>query len=384
MMSGKSSRHALRHDREPLAFLDKEKMFECTTEILTLRGWERVDAVQSGDSLATLTTSNTLEYHPCRAVSAIHYPGQMYRLRSRGVDLMVTPDHQLYVSRASSWTAAKPYKKIDYPMGLRQIRELLGRRKRFQKWAEWSGEQLTDIFYIAERRTSSSWHYKTIKVYPSIPIPMCAWLDFLGWYVAEGWTINNGSTIKVAYNYHDAVEIKQVADTIKGIGCKARKAEACFVFHKTQIGLWLNANCGRRSNEKHIPDFIRHLPPDLIRVFLSSLFLGDAGKSKTSYILASVSRRLIDEVQVLLLKIGAASRVEKSVPPGQSARAKGRYPVHFVNWMKESRYIQTSKPGSKVFREELVPYDGQAVAFDVPNDIVFVRRNGIPVWCGAR
>lgn len=359
-------------------------MFDVVTEVLTDVGWKLSNLVCVTDKLATLGARNKLEYNAPRSILRKRYRGRMYRLRSRGVDLLLTPEHRIYASRSSSWRGKKgSYRRLDYPLQLRHIQDLLKRRKRFQKWAKWDGFSSKAIFTIPERVVTWSDRNFT-RVYPKISIPIKVWLRFLGWYVSEGWTISNGSTTKIAYNYHDRNEINEVESSVRALKLPYRRDPVCFVLNKKQLGLWLNEHCGKRSNGKCVPDFIKTLPPELIRIFLSSLFLGDAGKTQTSYILASISRRLIDEVQVLLLKIGVASRILKPAKPGCSDRAKGRYPVHFVNWMKKrSEYIQTSRPESRVGCERWMPYRGTVVKFNIKNDIVFVRRNGIPVWCGA-
>lgn len=359
-------------------------MFDAATEILTDVGWKLSNLVCKTDRLATLSIGNKIEYNVPRSVLRKRHRGKMYRLRSRGVDLLLTSDHKIYASRSSKWHGKKsPFLKIDFPLQLRSISELLGRRKRFQKWAKWGGSPYRTTFVIPKRVVT--WPDRNMtRIYPKISIPIKAWLRFLGWYVSEGWTTSKGAMIKVAYNYNDRNEINEVEAAIRDLRLPYRRDPLCFVLSKKQLGLWLNEHCGKRSNEKRVPDFIKALPPELIRVFLSSLFLGDAGKTQSSYILASVSRRLIDEVQILLLKIGAASRVLKPAAPGQSDRAKGRYPVHFVNWMKErSKYAQTSKPESKVGCEKWIPYRGTVIKFNVKNNIIFIRRDGIPVWCGA-
>lgn len=51
--------------------------------------------------------------------------------------------------------------------------------------------------------------------------------------------------------------------------------------------------------------------------------------------------------------------------------------------MKSSNLHNTSNKGmSKKSYEGLVQYSGKVYCVTVPNHVIFVRRGGIPVWCG--
>lgn len=66
-------------------------------EVLTTKGWIKINEVTKNHKVATLIDGKYLEYvHPIETYE-FDYSGDMYKLRSQQVDLDVTIDHDLYV-----------------------------------------------------------------------------------------------------------------------------------------------------------------------------------------------------------------------------------------------------------------------------------------------
>ncbi|MBA0123987.1 replicative DNA helicase [Haloechinothrix sp. YIM 98757] len=84
-----------------------------------------------------------------------------------------------------------------------------------------------------------------------------------------------------------------------------------------QLGLF-----GLRSHEKFVPDVVFQLPREQIALFLHHLWATDgsarwddtAGQARIYY--ASTSRRLVDNVSQLLLRVGVLSRIKRVHKPG--------------------------------------------------------------------
>jgi hypothetical protein len=115
---------------------------------------------------------------------------------------------------------------------------------------------------------------------------------------------------------------------------------------------------------------------------LNSLYLGDGHKSKSSHILTTTSKKLADNVQELILKCGDCSRIYPARLK-KSKKINSKRPTYEINWLVNSNLHQVSAKGlSKSSFEGLVDYNGKVYCVEVPNHIIYVRRNGIPVWCG--
>jgi len=370
----------------------KEKFgcYDGETEILTRDGWKKFSDVTYDDEVATLKGGKFLEYETPTDIIEYDYDGEMYKLKTRGVDLLVTSNHQLYVSKGTYWNGRyKPPKKVEYPFELVDYKKYYGENKRFKKGAVWKGKEI-DIFVLP--KYENYWMTRTgkrNKICPEKEIDMDCWLTFLGWYVAEGCSNTERGEIAIACNNTDGGgERKTIMEVIESIGYKVKttfedKPALIFKIYRKQLAIWLSSNCGSVSYKKKVPNFIKELSPRQIEIFLNSLYAGDGHKTDTAYILTTVSKQLADDVQELLLKVGYSSRIYGVRQPRGTKQIKGKRLVYEINWLKKSNYHNTSNKGlAKSSEEGMIDYKGKVYCVTVPSHIIYVRRNGIPVWCG--
>lgn len=315
----------------------------------------------------------------------------MYKLVNRGIDLLVTPNHNLYVSKGSYFNHRNKEKHV-YGMELVVPHKYFLKDKRFLKGGGiWLGENM-DFFEIPE------YEYKYFqnrpeglrachKKYESIKFKMVPFLKFLGFYIAEGYS--DRSTISVAFNPKDEEEL--VCDLINNIGLEYYSSSPGLKhINNRSFADWLKRECGHLAWNKKVPEFIKNLSPELIKIFLEYLYIGDGHKSKTSNILTTTSKKLSDDVQELLLKCGYSFREYKR-NPRKSSKYKNRFiipkhPTFEINWLKnpeiEIEYSKVKNGHIKKYIEEFVDYDGFVYCVTVPNHIIYVRRNGKGCWCG--
>ena len=86
----------MRQDRIP-EIGDKFSCYSDDTEILTTRGWISFTELTMDDKVATLMDEKTMEYTTPLEVMSYDYTGKMYHVKSNQVDLLVTPNHRMYV-----------------------------------------------------------------------------------------------------------------------------------------------------------------------------------------------------------------------------------------------------------------------------------------------
>jgi DNA polymerase elongation subunit (family B) len=147
-----------------------------------------------------------------------------------------------------------------------------------------------------------------------------------------------------------------------------------------RLSSWLYTNCGKVSHEKKVPEFIKGLSPEYIRIFLEALFMGDGGfRGGELGGLTTVSKRLADDVQELLLKVGLTSslwkrRFDRGWWRGKFYKYDPAEPIFCVGVGKRA-FTKIKKP-----HEEY--YKGEVHCVTTRNGVVFVRRNGKTCWCG--
>jgi hypothetical protein len=76
---------------------DKMACYDPKTEVLTSSGWIPIPLITTSHSVACLLDGKTLEYHNPTETQSYDYTGKMYKIKSSKVNLLVTPNHRMYV-----------------------------------------------------------------------------------------------------------------------------------------------------------------------------------------------------------------------------------------------------------------------------------------------
>jgi len=389
-------------DPDYVVYQAKEKFgcYDESTEVLTSSGWKLFRDLTHGESLATLSPQGELEYQIATDLTRANYSGAMYHLKTRGVDLLVTPNHRLYVAKGTRWDGRqKPPRKIEYPFHFETPDESFGKNKRFLKAAVWTAPD-REAFILPEL----VYHNKcgpapdaTERCYrrQEREFKMDAWLTFLGWYIAEGCTSPNGGDTRIACNNTDGGdELRTLGGVFEDISLKyvvdGMERSACILrFHDVHVGKWLRQHCGHGALNKTVPRFVGDCSARQIELFLEALYAGDGHKGKTWHTLFTISRQLAGDVQELIMKTGRASsqtlipmRPETRNIGGEGHTITQRHDSYGVNWMGSDDHNTADKGLAPSSSEEWIDYEGEVFCATVPNGTLFVRRNGIPVWCG--
>ena len=377
----------------------KEKWgcYDKETEVLTKSGWKLFSDVSMDDEFATLNSEHYLEYHKPIDIISYKYNGLLYHLENRGISLKVTPNHNLYVSKGSYFNGNKDNLKVTFPFELCTPDKYFGKDKRFLKGCNWKGQTPKEYFKIPDYTYKHTYQdkrgYEVARTYTKIgpTIEIKAFLKFLGFYIAEGYTYikvgKNGAHISVAYNPADEEEL--VTELIKNIGFECSLKGNSAHFSNTPLGHWIKEHCGHKAPNKKVPEFIKNLPSEYIKIFLEYLYIGDGYKAKTSWKLTTTSKQLLDDVCELILKCGQTFSYRKILPKPSYNNITGQLInssliSYDINWLKNKEIeIDNSKiKHTKSFIEQWENYNDMVYCVTVPNHIIYVRRNGKGVWCG--
>ena len=155
-----------------------------------------------------------------------------------------------------------------------------------------------------------------------------------------------------------------------------------------------------KSPNKYIPKEIKNLCPRQLKILLDAMCLGDGHtryridarynipSKETRYYTAS--EQLADDVQEILLKIGISGNivVVRDKDKDYDTKIKGRkitpnydeLAVSFV--FKNEPLVNYNKQNKNKAHHEWVDYVGMVYCLEVPNHIIYVRRNGKPCWSG--
>jgi glycosyltransferase involved in cell wall biosynthesis len=208
-------------------------------------------------------------------------------------------------------------------------------------------------------------------IVPELAIPMDDWLRFFGIWLAEGSTsYNSGYIIRVAQKQPDNCKI--IKSWLDKIPIHSAKYGDSFVISNKQ--LWSYLRQFGKAKDKYIPKEYLGLSSRQLKILFDAMMLGDGNKTGNVY--GTKSKRLADNIQEMLLKIGLAGTI------GESFSIKNGKLLNIFRVSISSKNFCTPQANFPKDGRSYIDYDGMVYCVEVPNHIIYVRRNGKTVWCG--
>jgi len=350
--------------------LDPPYCYDTKTEILTENGWKLFKQLDKNEKVATLNPeTHCLEYQKPISYFSDMYDGEMVKIKSGSVNLVVTPNHKLYVKKLWFTNKFKLIEADKVNFGFES-----------KSNCNWVGID-EPFFTLPSVKFERHNRYNEIEASEK-KIPMKDWLRFLGIYLAEGCCDNyrNEYRIRIAQiKEHNRPIIEK---WIKDIGFHYLTEKNGFAIYNKQ--LWTYLRQLGKTKEKFIPKKTKNLSPMYLNCLFEGLMLGDGHRSKKkvwnkkykkyytdnhcSY--CSYSKQLINDMSEIILKLGMVSTFYKVNNEG--------YVLNITNY-RLTPMIRKNKLDEYITH---VPYKGYIYCVEVPNHIIYVRRNGKSVWCG--
>jgi DNA-directed RNA polymerase II subunit RPB2 len=331
---------------------DKFSCYSSEHEVLTLdHGWVPFPqlSIEAGHKVATLVDGDELVYQVPTEVQ--HYPdynGKMYCVRNAHVDLLVTPNHRMYVRKMTGNDLKR------HPYETPRADDVFGLPRHYKKNAAvWNGA------------SSSSSAFFSLS--PTRQVDMKAWMEFvICWYVGVDTTtihstlntlglLENNSVVydaeESSWQIYDPDVIQQFADCLNVAGMES--SEVSF-----------------SGTNARLPNWLLHLPMDLSRYAVDLMLRG-------KMIFETKSVHLRDQFQQLCLHAGGSSKFFLNPDSGQ--------------WQCDPTWsLHINEPlvncGREIRRETWVDYNGAVHCCTVPlgHGVLYVRQGNTkpPVWCG--
>ncbi len=360
--------------------------YDAATEVLTDDGWKAWPDVDGSETFATVNPKDgSLEYQRATEHFVGDYDGPMYRVASEQIDLLVTPNHRMWVKRYDT----QANKRGEEPYKIAVASDIAGKRVAYQKTAIWHGEEDGRVTVPGTKRVwqASNRERTTERHYVGSDFPLREFARFLGHWLAEGSI--NGHQICIAQNRGPQQDV--IAQNIRDMGLPAYQVATGPGAVRTQnVALRdsLASGCGTRAHEKRIPRYVHDWGPSILREFLEAYVDGDGSRRKDGRhsVIYTASRRMADDLQVLAIKAGWSANIrvddrtglERIIPSGQ--RFRNARPSYIVSLVKTRTHPLVNHNGAK--SDSWEHYRGRVYCVKVPNGLLFVRRNGKPVVSG--
>lgn len=344
--------------------------FSDDTEILTIDGWKSYAELSPHSIVATMNLETKLmQFQQTSALHIFDYQGPMLRQTNRRLDMLVTPNHR--VLHSSHWDLRNlKFLRADELFGKDNVAIPIA--------ARWDGVGASTAQSIAIpksvlARDSSSGQFQSLVIENEVSLDH--WLEFFGWYLAEGSTNAKGKISQLCTCYRP----KEAKMAFEGIGFRSsRTVDTPGTTHEhirvSNPALWEFLSRYGKSREKYIPRDFLNLPLDKLGILFAKLYAGDGNARRRRYNTPSTyntsSRRLADDVQEIALKLGFSANITKRLD-----RNGLRYHVN----ISPSRATQVNQEKNN---STWVQYKGKVWCVTVPNGNVLVRRNGFPFYSG--
>ncbi len=353
---------------------DLEAAYRCysdDTQTLTGDGWKFLSDVTLDDDVATLDDDGVMTYKKPVNRYEYDYIGELISERSKAVDLMVTPNHMMWVQTERDYQAGRGFRFMEA--------KDMPRHVRYKRDAKWVGEERTEMIFPAleyqQEIITRDGRKSVTKTIPERRIPMDEWLWLFGVWIAEGSLTRERYGIGITQKPGDTQD--EILQRVRACGLTAHKSGKTVEFVSKQICQYLDQFGG--SWKKFIPKDTKVLSSRQLSILMDGLMFGD-GRGDVAY--CTVSKRLADDVQEILLKMGFASsvRIENAVAAEVGTARFSTNSIFIVGWHRKS--VGSTKANVHSHRRQRVSYSGKVYCLEVPHHRLYVRRNGKACWCG--
>lgn len=311
--------------------------YDDKTEVLTSTGWKRWPEVKATDSLLAVDVgTKRAHWEVPEALHRSRFEGDLYHVAGQQLDLMVTPNHRMMVSRRhkdGTWTE----------FYAEAAAEVAGRPRRYLKAASLAEpSSLVDLPWPSVNRL--------------------AFLRFLGFFVGDGHAAGgNQARFRIIRD--------RKIDYLNSLGLPLKETSGHrFVVDLPNLGNWLSKVCYTEDRDKVLPAFVFQLSAEERAALLEGLRESDGSVKRKSWVYHSASKALVDQVQALLHLSGLTGSITSSeIPTGRIFRVNVSPRV--------TPRVETAQSGrSRTYVEAWVPYAGDVFCATVSTGALLVRR----------
>lgn len=337
----------------------KRGCYDKETEVLTDQGWKYFKDLDKTEKIAQWNNSN-IEYVVPSHYFKYKYDGEMYHIKNKSIDMLVTPNHNMYVC-SSTWIRNNPTFKT---------------MEKIYQYAPSTAHIVPADF---------KWNGKYVQFFTlpklnhKLGIPkmhMTDWVAFLGWFLSEGSCYYNEDKkrYKVTIWQKKPKEVLKIYRLLKKLPFHSKyfhvkrgngEINTGFDIYNKQLASYLKQF--GKCDEKFIPREILNLTTHQLKCIYEALMLGDGDKDGRYY---TTSKQLADDVQELITKIGHRSNIKSR------NRGVGR---------KKCYHVKIYSNKNSCFRKSDIQktlYNDYVYCVEVPSNLLIVRRNGKMLVCG--
>lgn len=376
--------------------------FACYTpehEVLTKSGWVAICDLTMDHEVASLV-DHALVYQKPSALQEYDFNGQLYNLDSNHVSLTVTDNHRMYVSHRG---------KREYH--LEEAKDVYRKRLYYKKNVDVWQPDLTDpnipSELIIENGKITKFEFPECedngRTFDKYVVNIDDWLMFFGIWLAEGYVAGNNNGVRISANKD---RVKSILDMVcNNMGLNISKImdkkediepHSWRIYNRQMIKYMEKYSIG--AINKELPYWVYYLSREQCRTLIHGMCLGDGHIMKMCknqpWRYGTSSSKLADGFQMLCLHAGYSSnKCLKELKGSSHIGPKGKpitlnanaWQLSIIDKQNEpmvNKYLKKNDQSGAL--DSWIDYCGKVYCCTVPrgDGIIYVRKNGKPVWCG--
>ena len=338
--------------------------YDKTTEIYTDEGWKLFKDLKGNELVYTINPDDLepIWQKPVNYIS-YKYQGNMISFKNSRFDLVVTPNHRILVQNTDNSVKDKSWK-------LKEASKV-GRKSKHRMFSglNWNGIK------------------KEYEILAGKKVDINTYLKFMAYWLSDGSCTfdRNSFNVKIAQYNND-----WMYEELKDFPFKIYKCKESLMIHNKELGEELSKF--GKCTTKFIPDNIKELSPELIRIFLIAYSKADGTLKKgkvwkgykfnDSIQFFTSSDKLASDLGELILKAGGRPSYYLNKCAGKEIEFRnGVYTINKDVWtIRWNTQVHNYLYNMEI---EDIEYDDFVYCIEVPKyHTLLVRRNGKVCWSG--
>lgn len=361
-----------------LVIADIPYCYDELTECFTEKGWKKYYQITKEDKVLSLNPITLeMKYSNIANIIIKDNTETMIHFENQNLDLFVTENHRMF-THYSFTTRSKTEKTNKIGTGIRLAKDISKNCYVPRSGYKFIADENIDFITIpsCEINTNGNEHIK-----PEIKIDIDIWLNFFGLWLADGCIhfskAKNGRQLYTIGIKQAGENRKRVREILEKLPFKYYEYEYSYKgttesnFNINSKQLWLFLKKFGKSNKKYIPNEYLKLPADKLKILWESYIFGDSTKNGKGLKISSVSKRLIENLQEVALKLGVICQIREQ---------------ENVNWKSKLYYFQFNENSRNIKysnKKIIGNYNKKVWCLTLETNSVFlVRRNNKIMFSG--